>query len=141
MINRILSRYEGRIMNSQDLLGGDKPSALFYLLAPALCGLLDTDPAIIHKNAIRWRRIIHPVLSALGALTLKNTQIIEDRPLLYGGKTNIEPFSLPDDPIIFVANHAFKDDVKRTFRIECLKEMNLFVSIHFMSCVVKYPIK
>lgn len=107
--NRIVSSYGDRITNSNDLTGEGPSTAFFYLLAPLLRGVLDPDPRILDKGAILRRRALHPFLSTLGKSFLKNPQVFEDRSELTGRQC--DPVSLPKEPVIFAANHAFKDDV------------------------------
>lgn len=114
-IGRILQKYEGTITGLQDLAGGKDPSGLFYILANHLSYLLDTNPeAVISAKGIEMRRKLHFIINALGRHLLANSQVIENRNFLRDPhQTNVLADSgiiIPEEPVIWVSNHAFKDD-------------------------------
>ncbi len=119
-IEKILIRQEGNISNIHDLIGDGDPSWLFFILANKLGYLLDPDvDSTITEYGVKWRRALHPLISALGPKFLKNPQIIENRDFLKNPEkyddTKLVPADkgiiLPDEPVIWAPNHAFKDDV------------------------------
>ncbi len=118
-LNKILLKYNGIIMGANDLTAGAKPSALFYFLADHLSYLLDNDPQkVVSAKGITWRRKFHPIIKKLGVHFLSNSQIIENRNFLRNPQAvEIAPdpgIVLPNDPVIWAANHSFKDDILAT---------------------------
>ena len=124
-IIKIEKLYSDKIKNINDLTGGKEPSKLFYILARHLDYLLDNDPNVcIKKYGVVIRRTINPILKRLAPLFMSSKQVFEDREkLMYpkGRKKSDkikEEYSseikLPEEPVIWMANHAFKDDVAAT---------------------------
>lgn len=114
-IDAILKKYEGLITGLNDLTAGDPPSEIFYLLADKLSYLLKPDVEIaISKKGVERRRRINPIIKALGPHFLNNPQVFENRNFLRNPNcSNILPDSkivLPEEPVIWVSNHSFKDD-------------------------------
>lgn len=114
-VQSIVKKYGDLITGIQDLIGDDKPSVLFCLFATAFYPQLSNDPkTVITKTGVKIRRAIHWIILVLGKLFLTRPQHFENRNRLK------EPFRhpvlsdegivLPKEPVIFVANHAFKDD-------------------------------
>lgn len=117
--NKILQKYDGLITGPNDLTGGDEPSGLFYFLANHLSYLVDPDPEkVISAKGIVRRRKLNWIIKSLGVRFLTNPQILENRNFLKNPQaTEIAPdpgIIVPDEPVIWVANHAFKDDVLAT---------------------------
>ena len=120
-IVKILERQQGNITGIRDLIGDGEPSLLFYILANKLGYLLDNDvDSTITKEGVEWRRKFHPVIEKLGPYFLKNPQVFENREFLKDPKKyDYNPKNapkdpgiiLPDSPVIWTPNHAFKDDV------------------------------
>ena len=73
------------------------------------------DSAALEK-AIRWRRIINPALKVLSPLFMKAEQVMEDRNALLGHPGRDSGINLPPEPVAWIANHAFKDDVAASIR-------------------------
>lgn len=112
----IEKRLEGKITSIDDLIAGEDPTLLFYILADSLDYLLDSDPEkTISKKGIKARQRIHFIIDKLAPLFLKNPQVIEDKTFLLDeiGPTR-KQVELPDEPVIWVANHGFKDDILAT---------------------------
>ena len=113
----ILQMHSGFITGPSDLLAGKPPSLFFYLFGKwygrMLCG--DMDSAALEK-AIRWRRIINPALKVLSPLFMKAEQVVEDRNGLLGHPGRDSGITLPSEPVVWIANHAFKDDVAASIR-------------------------
>ena len=121
-LSKIEELYKGKIKNINDLTGGREPSKLFYILARHLDYLLDTDPNVcIKKYGVKFRRALNPIVKKIAPLFMQSKQVIEDRnKLMYpkGPKKRDKKYSseieLPEEPVIWMANHAFKDDVVAT---------------------------
>lgn len=124
-IDKIVERYGDKIKNINDLTGGKEPSKLFYILARHLDYLLDTDPDVcIKRYGVKIRKAINPIVKKLAPLFMKNKQVFEDREkLMYpkgrkkkdkNERTYDTTIELPKEPVIWMANHAFKDDVVAT---------------------------
>lgn len=114
-LNRILQKYDGVITGANDLLAGQPPSTLFWLLADKLSYLMDPDPekSISHKGVLRRRRL-NFLICKLGAHFLSTPQQFENRNFLRDPlSSSVAPdpgIVLPKEPVIWVANHRFKDD-------------------------------
>ena len=124
-IDKIVERYGDKIKNINDLTGGKEPSKLFYILARHLDYLLDTDPDVcVKKYGVKIRRTLNPIVKKIAPLFMNSKQVIEDREkLMYpkGRKKKdkdkprySKTIELPEEPVIWMANHAFKDDVVAT---------------------------
>lgn len=124
-IDKIVERYGDKIKNINDLTGGKEPSKLFYILARHLDYLLDTDPDVcVKKYGVKIRRALNPIVKKIAPLFMNSKQVIEDREkLMYpkGRKKKdkdkprySKTIELPEEPVIWMANHAFKDDVVAT---------------------------
>jgi 1-acyl-sn-glycerol-3-phosphate acyltransferase len=118
-LNKIISKYGDNITGITDLTGGDEPSKLFYLLADKLSYLLDEDTdKVISERGVLVRRRLHFILATFGKFFLTNPQIYENRNFLRNpNQENVEKDSgivLPDEPVIWTSNHAFKDDTLAT---------------------------
>lgn len=118
-LERILQKYDGVITGLQDLTAGEAPSKLFYILADKLSYLLDNDPdkAILAKDIIRCRKY-SPIIKSIATHFLANSQIFENRNFLNNPYlTDVPPdmeIKLPQEPVIWAANHGFKDDILAT---------------------------
>ena len=117
LLDEISSLYGDKISNTNDLTGGEKPTLLFYFLARHLRYLLDDEPELtLSKEGIEFRRKINVLLKKVGKYFLKNPQIFENRQELInpGCEKNDTEIQLPKEPVIWMANHAFKDDTLAT---------------------------
>lgn len=121
-IDKIVKRFNTKIKNINDLTGGKEPSKLFFVLARLLDFLLDNNPErCIKESGVKARRFINPIIKKIAPLFLHGKQVFEDREtLMYPtGRTKKEKkfpqyskeIVLPDEPVIWMSNHAFKDDV------------------------------
>ncbi len=114
---KLEEKLEGKITSIEDLTAGEDPTLLFYLLINSLDYLLDADPEkTISKEGIAARKRIHFIIDKLGPLFLGNPQVIEDRMFLADQSDDLildakNAVVLPDEPVIWVANHGFKDDI------------------------------
>lgn len=87
----------------------------FYLLADRLSYLLNLDEeTAISSKGIKRRRKLFPIIKRLGPIFLNNRQVFENRNFLRNpDASNIVPdlpIVLPEEPVIWISNHGFKDD-------------------------------
>lgn len=118
-LHKILQKYNGVITGQNDLTGGVPPSFLFFVLANYLSYLLDPAPErVISEKGIELRRKINIIIKKLGTLFLDSNQIFENRNYLKNPQADeIVPdhgIVIPNEPVIWTANHAFKDDTLAT---------------------------
>lgn len=118
-LDKILEKYGDNISNINDLTAGEDPSLLFYILVNKFGYLLEPESLKGQSvDAIKVRRKIHNIIEKVGPIFLSNPQIIENRyKLMY--PTAVNPprekgIILPKEPVIWAANHAFKDDTLAT---------------------------
>jgi len=114
-LHEILQRQGKNIQSVVDLTADDNPSILFYILADKLGYLLDENyEEKITPTSIELRKKINKLIKFIGPLFLSNKQVMENRnELLYPEQLNPlpdKPIELPDKPVIWIANHAIKDD-------------------------------
>ncbi len=130
---KILAELSDRITGISDLAGVREPSAIFSFLVGRLGFLLSDNPdEVLSKKGVRIRRKINGIFKKVGTLTLKNKQIIENYGELLGG-TPLE-IDLPDEPVIWCANHGFIDDVLATVLAAKRHAYILFASLlHFFN--------
>ncbi len=114
---KIISRHSDSITGFTDLTGADEPSVLFHLLIHCFGYLLDNDVdhALSEKGVI-IRKKINFLIHLLGPRFLSNPQKIENRNYLRNRDDDKldKGINLPDKPVIWTANHAFKDDTLAT---------------------------
>ena len=115
-LNKILTEANSNITNLSDLTANEEPAMVFYLLADKLIYLLDNNPEIaISKTGIKLRKQINHLIKIIGSFTLSNKQIIENRnELMNNDTTQDSKIIIPNEPVIWAANHAFKDDTLAT---------------------------
>ena len=120
-LNKLLANYRNSIPSNKDMIGDgyDDMSNLFYQINKKFLYLLDDDPEIaITIKDIKFRQKFYKLLQKYGHLALKCEQKIENRNFLENPKElNIKEdkgIKLPDKPVIFVANHGFRDDILAT---------------------------
>ena len=115
-INEILAFHGDYITGLEDLTAGSDPSWVFYMVAKrygrALC--CEADATQLLKEIILRRRL-NPVIRSVAGLFMDHKQVFEDRNLLLsgnrGGALPDPSVELPKEPVIWIANHAFKDDI------------------------------
>lgn len=121
-LEKIIQLYENDISNITDLTGPEKPSKLFYTLAPFFHYLLDTNPKSddFHEFmrdqrtdiGIINRRAINLAIKEIGPSFLGAEQKFLDRKTLeILDNPNDRKLKLSKDPVIYCCNHAFKDDI------------------------------
>ena len=105
---------EAKIKNEKDLYGDDDPTLLFHILVQKYNYLLDSlDFSSFTKKEIKKKSIVNAAVRRIGHLFLKTKQVFEKRENLLPGKS-FEPVVIPDEPVIFVSNHGFRDDILGT---------------------------
>ena len=111
-LEKILTKYEGKIKNKDDLLAGEDPSLLFYLLANKFDYLLTDNPNVITEESVKLRKKINFLIKKLGPSFLSAKQVFEDREKLLDPETDKVDcgIDLPESPVIWAPNHSFKDD-------------------------------
>lgn len=135
-INKIkgyLEKYKDSLSGYKDLVGDTlvPNKKLFFFLMDHYGYLMSNNPnEVITEKDVKLRRKINPLIKAIGKKALKNGQIIENRELLIKNfdNENQEPFIptkdkgiiLPEEPVIWVVNHGFKDDTLATI-LACLR--------------------
>lgn len=113
---KIIHSFEGKITGPADLFGGAEPSLLFYLWGRRVGKMLDEDWQPSALGAALRQRVVYPIIKLVGRKTLTNPQIMENRNRLRDESCAApDPgIVLPDEPVIFCANHGFKDDIAAT---------------------------
>ena len=107
---------QGKIEDYCDLYGDDDPSLLFPLRLKKFEHMLDDeDVSGLSPKEMKRKSKFNFLLRKLGPMILSSKQIFEDRDELL----NLPPgtfgkASIPDEPVIFVPNHGFRDDVVGT---------------------------
>lgn len=112
-LEKIIEKSGENITSIKDFTASDEPSLLFYILADKLNYLLDNNPDIaLSKEGVMLRKKINYLIKKLGPSFLSAPQIIENRNKLLDPKSQEEDkgIEVPDRPVIWVANHSFKDD-------------------------------
>lgn len=100
------------INNESDVYGDGNPTLLFPFLIEKLGFLLDPkDMSIFSKNSIKNRTLFNTLVRKVGPKILKTRQVIEDRKELASDYFDVEDLNIPDEPVIFVSNHGFRDDI------------------------------
>ena len=112
-----------------DITGSTKPSPLFYLLADRMSYLLAGDAdQVLSESTVRLRRRLNGILKFVGPLFLEHRQVFESKNALLGIDYPDEPSALPEEPVIWCANHSFKDDILATV-LACRHAYILFGSL------------
>ena len=102
---------EGLIASEKDLIGDNKPASSMFLYMVKKYGyLLNGD--LLSEKEIRMRRIINVIIKKIGPAFLQNKQVFENRKTLinHNDTTPDAPIILPEEPVIWMPNHGFKDD-------------------------------
>ena len=107
---------QGKIKDFCDLYGDDDPSLLFpYRLKKYEHLLDDDDISCLSSKEIKRKAKFNYLLRKLGPNFLSSKQIYEDRDeLLNLPSGTLGDVVIPDEPVIFVPNHGFRDDVLGT---------------------------
>jgi 1-acyl-sn-glycerol-3-phosphate acyltransferase len=113
-MQKILDAQKDNITSIRDLIGDDDPSFLFYILADKLGYLLSNNPDdCLSETGVKVRKYINKLIKLFGPKFLTNPQVFENRNTLKNSNdiTPDQSITLPNEPVIWAANHAFKDDV------------------------------
>ena len=102
---------EGLITSEKDLIGDNKPASSMFLYMVKKYGyLLNGD--LLSEEEIQMRRKINVIIKKVGPAFLQNKQVFENRKTLINPNdtTPDNPIILPEEPVIWMPNHGFKDD-------------------------------
>lgn len=120
-LQSIFDKYSDVLTEREDLLGDGHAdmSGLFYLLNRHFLYRLDNRVEVsVRKKDVLFGRRFYPLLKLIGPLILGCKQVYENRHFLNSkdikDKNREDTVTLPDKPVIFVANHGIYDDVLAT---------------------------
>lgn len=104
-LNDIVLAHKGYIEGLPDIAADQKPSILFYLLGKKYAKLLsgEQSPDAISRGIKMRRKLHHALIKVLPYSMSKRQEIEFDA-----------DFIIPDRPVIWIANHGFKDDIAAT---------------------------
>lgn len=112
-IEKILEKSGDNITSITDFTAGEEPTLLFYILADKLNYLLKNNPEqALSEKGVQIRKKLNYLIRKIGPAFLSSPQVIENRNVLLD-PTSTEPdkgIIVPEKPVIWIANHAFKDD-------------------------------
>ena len=111
---KLLTKYSESLTDISDLTAGENPGIMFYILTTCFGYLLENDPdKVVSRKGVENRRKVNFLIKKLGPLFLTNPQIIENRNTLLDleNAEKDKGIILPDKPVIWTSNHAFKDDI------------------------------
>lgn len=133
-IKEFLEKYKDSINDISELTSGEEPTNLFYLWIKVFGYLLDNDASkTVSSKEIEFRKKISPLIHKIAPATLSNHQVIENRNRLLEPDKLYVPedkgIVLPDEPVIWVANHAFKDDTLASVLAQSRQASILFGSL------------
>lgn len=115
---RIIQSFRHSITGESDLLGSETPSPLFPVIARLAANLMTCDLSkMLSKRSMSVRRLIHPIIMLLLPAFMEYKQIFESKNSLLGIDAPDTFAELPKEPVIWVANHGFKDDVAATLHV------------------------
>lgn len=120
LIDYFYEKYKDYLYSIKDLTGANEPTFLFFVMVFFFGYLLKNNPEeTMSMSGFKIRNYLNKVIKLFGPKFLMNEQVFEDRNWLdrydYSGNCFVEKLysddiALPDEPVIWVANHAFKDD-------------------------------
>lgn len=113
LYTNIINTYGEYVTNPKDLIGDKDPSLLFFIFGKLFRELLVDGYASISTNSIKKKKKFNSIIRKVGKHFLSNPQIILDKNELIGITQNdIEKASFDkEEKYIYIANHAFKDDI------------------------------
>ena len=117
VVKEFLEKYKDSVSNIEEMLEGE-PTKLFYLWLRLFGYLMDNDPDnVISKKGIERRQKLASLVRKAAEGTMSNKIVHENRNELLLDKDDKRLYvpadkgiQIPDEPAIWVANHAFKDD-------------------------------
>lgn len=117
-IEKSIAHLSDTITGPADFFGEAKQSVLFYPMVRLMRPLLSCNPdKMISKTSMRIRKILHPILLKLLPLFLEYKQVFESKNALLGIDAPDMPLELTNEPVIWCANHGFKDDVAASLSV------------------------
>ncbi len=131
-LQQILEAHKDVITSSSDLFADQPPSFLSLVLGMRYRNWFDiiSDEKCI--QTIAMRRKTYPIIKALLPHFMAYKQVIENRESLRMGIFSSRPdpgISLPDEAVIWMGNHGFKDDTAATLSAAYRQCFILFGSI------------
>lgn len=107
---------KGWIKEYSDLYGDGNPSIFFPFMLKMYSHLLDNNERYsFSKKEMKKIDKVNYLVRKIGPLMLKSKQIYVDRNDLLGYKDNLlGDVKIPNEPVIFVSNHLFRDDILGT---------------------------
>lgn len=116
---KVFEEYSDALESFDDLIGDDYTdmSNLFYFVNRKYLHWLSNNPDIaVSEKEILFRRKFYNILKKVGPSMLGCTQVLENRTFLQDPNAlRLDSgIILPEKPVIFVANHGFRDDVLAT---------------------------
>lgn len=112
---------DGLIRNNVDLTADEKTSLIFDYMLKKYSNMLSNNPSEIYdEKTLKKGRLIHALIMAIGRFFLTNPQIMENRATLleFDNETMLnnregldKDVVIPNEPVIFLSNHGFKDDI------------------------------
>lgn len=99
---------EGLITDIKDLIGDKEASFMFKFMVNKFAYLLNGN--LLNEDEIVLRKKVNVIIKTLGPLFLQNKQVFEDRNNLRNDKVYSKDINLPNEPVIYMPNHGFKDD-------------------------------
>lgn len=120
-IEEFLDKYKSVLNGFSDIVGDDLiPTKQFFFNMKYIGYLLDENPeAVLSQTGVNFRKnITAKLVKAVGAPTMSSKQFFENRKaLLSGNEYDVdEKIEIPDEPVIWVPNHHFKDDAMATIQ-------------------------
>lgn len=116
-LQEVLEKYCDELTDIKDLLGdgNETMSLLFYLFCRKNLYMLSNNPEVsIREKDIKFRRKFYELLKKVGPSMLACSLSIEDRNDFLKDIDESTYNSDSDKPVIFVANHGFRDDALAT---------------------------
>lgn len=111
-VDKLIAGLGDSVTGRADVLGESKPSVLFFPMMNRLKRLLCCEPdRMISQGSVAARKVLHPILLRLLPLFLNYKQVVESKNSLLGIEEPDAPLVLPKRPVIWCANHGFKDDI------------------------------
>lgn len=104
------------ITDISDLTAGGKAGLFFDYMLSRYSHMLQNDMDAVSKCDFDKGETFHKLLIRFGKYLLKNPQVIEDK-LALADEENEQSHGnakIADEPVIFVTNHRFKDDILAT---------------------------
>lgn len=120
-IEVFLDKYKSVLNGFSDIVGDDLiPTKQFFFNMKYIGYLLDENPdAVLSQKGVNFRKnITAKLIKAVGGPTMSSKQLFENRKSLLSGDEQAidDKIVIPDEPVIWVPNHHFKDDAMATIQ-------------------------